>query len=155
VLTPQLSPTAGIAARAAQLKEFLERECRGEPVHLFGHSMGGLDSRFMIARLGMAERVLTLTTVGTPHRGSAFADWGVRRFSALYRPLFGIFNLPHDAFADLTIARCRQFNDEVPDDRRVRYFSVAGDYRRPRFDWQWEFSARVLDQEEGPNDGIV
>jgi len=40
--------------------------------------MGGLDSRHAISlRLGLAERVLTLTTLGTPHRGTAFADWGV------------------------------------------------------------------------------
>ena len=50
------------------------------PPTVIGHSMGGLDARYMVSRLGMAERVKSLTTVATPHRGSAFADWGVRHF---------------------------------------------------------------------------
>src|SRR3954462_3821909 len=54
VLLARLSPTAGIAERAAQLRAFVDREPPGEPVHVFGHSMGGLDARYMISRLGMA-----------------------------------------------------------------------------------------------------
>ena len=53
--------TAGIAARAGQLKELLDRTFPGERVHLIGHSMGGLDARYMISCLDMAQRVLTLT----------------------------------------------------------------------------------------------
>src|SRR5438876_5200182 len=66
ILVAQLTPTGGVAERAAQLKLFLEREVGSEPVHVLAHSMGGLDARFMISQLGMAERVLTLTTLGTP-----------------------------------------------------------------------------------------
>ena len=79
VLVASLSPTGGIADRARQLQELLDRESPHEPVHLLAHSMGGLDSRYLISRLGMSDRVLTLTTLGTPHRGTTFADWGVRR----------------------------------------------------------------------------
>ena len=66
VLVPKLSPTASIASRAAQLKAFIDRESPGEPVHLVGHSMGGLDCRYLITHLDMASRVLSLTTLGTP-----------------------------------------------------------------------------------------
>ena len=38
VLIPSLSPTGGVAERAAQLKAFLDRESPSEPVHLFAHS---------------------------------------------------------------------------------------------------------------------
>ena len=48
--------------------------------------MGGLDARYMIASLGMEARVLSLTTVGTPHRGTAFADWGMPAFGRLLTP---------------------------------------------------------------------
>ena len=37
--------------------------------------MGGLDARYMIGQLGMADRVAALLTVTTPHRGSPYADW--------------------------------------------------------------------------------
>src|SRR5438128_2084015 len=87
VLIPRLCATGGIAHRAAQLKAFLDREAPREPVHLFAHSMGGLDSRYMISRLGMGGRVLSLTTLGTPHRGTAFADWGIRRLERLVKPI--------------------------------------------------------------------
>src|SRR5262249_21527275 len=78
VLTVRLSPTAAVATRAGQLRAAIRAAFPGEAVHLIAHSMGGLDSRYMISRLGMADRVLSLTTIGTPHRGSPFADWGIR-----------------------------------------------------------------------------
>src|SRR5437879_9812393 len=73
VIVARVTPTAGIAHRAEQLKALIERESPDEPVHILAHSMGGLDARYMIAHLGMAHRVLSLTTLGTPHRGSPFA----------------------------------------------------------------------------------
>ena len=48
--------------------------------------MGGLDSRYMISKLDMADRVLSLTTLGTPHRGTAFADWAVGKVEKVVRP---------------------------------------------------------------------
>src|ERR1700680_3312371 len=73
VLIPSLPPTGGVEQRAACLKEFLLKNSANEPVHLIAHSLGGLDARYMISRLGMADQVLTLTTIATPHRGSSFA----------------------------------------------------------------------------------
>lgn len=46
-------------------------------VHIIAHSMGGLDARWMIAKLGYAAKVCSLTTIGTPHHGSPVADWCV------------------------------------------------------------------------------
>src|SRR4051812_388083 len=76
VLAARVSPTSGVARRAADLKRFIDLEVPAGPVHVIGHSMGGLDARYMIAKLGMESRVKSLTTVGTPHRGTTFADWG-------------------------------------------------------------------------------
>jgi triacylglycerol lipase len=155
VLLPRLHPTHGVAHRAAELKEFLDREAPGEHVHLIAHSMGGLDSRFMISRLGMADHVLSLTTLGTPHRGTAFADWGVRRVDRLVRPVFEMLGLSRQAFHDLTTAACCGFNEETPDAPNVCYFSVAGqftlDWRRP----EWQVPFRIIEALEGPNDGLV
>src|SRR5262245_16626135 len=97
VLVPTLSPTGGVADRAWQLKSFLERESPAEPVHLLAHSMGGLDARYMISKLGMAHRVLTLTTLGTPHQGSPFADWGLERLERLVRPALDFLSIPSQA----------------------------------------------------------
>jgi triacylglycerol lipase len=155
VLVPRLSPTAGIAARAAELKAFLDRQAPGEAVHLIAHSMGGLDARYLISRLGMAGRVLSLTTLGTPHRGTPFADWGIRRVERLVRPVFDVLGLSRQAFHDLTTARCRAFNEEVPDASEVRYFSVAGRFTPDPLMVAWQLPHRIIDKVEGANDGLV
>jgi triacylglycerol lipase len=155
VLVPTLSPTAGVAARAAELKQYLDRVSPVEPVHIMAHSMGGLDARYMISRLGMGDRVLTLTTLGTPHRGTTFADWGVRRLSHLVKPVLELCGLPSQAFRDLTTANCRRFNEEVPDVANVRYFSVAGRHDGSLLLPEWYLSYNLVKQYEGDNDGVV
>jgi len=155
VLVARLGMTDGVAQRAAQLRAFLLRETRDEPVHIVAHSMGGLDARYLISRLGMADRVLTLTTIGTPHRGSSFADWGIRRLGRVVQPVLEMLDLPRQAFHDLTRDSCRRFNELVPDAPQVRYFSVAG---RHHGDWRnlrWKMLHHIVHQAEGPNDGVV
>jgi triacylglycerol lipase len=155
VLVPRLSPTRGVADRAAELKDFLDREAPREPVHVMAHSMGGLDARYMISRLGMERRVLSLTTLGTPHRGTVFADWCLRRLTRLLKPVFLLFRIPTQAFYDLTPANCEQFNREVPDAAGVRYFSVAGRHDGHFLRPEWLLPHHIVLHKEGPNDGVV
>jgi triacylglycerol lipase len=155
VLVAQLSPTGSVRQRAAQLQAFVDRESPQYPVHLIAHSMGGLDSRFMISCLGMEKRVLSLTTLGTPHRGTAFADWGIKRFEPILKPLLDQLHIPYDAINDLTTIRCRQFNEQVIDASGVRYFSVAGRHQESWNSPHWQLSQSMVTQAEGPNDGIV
>jgi len=156
VLVPQLSFTRGVADRAAELKRFVERAVPdGGPVHLIGHSMGGLDSRYMIAKLDMAARVKSLTTVGTPHRGTPFADWGVSKLRAVLTPFFNLLGLSHQAFLDLTTAACARFNATVPDAPGVRYFAVAGVCEPKMMGPQWWLPHGIVSRAEGPNDGVV
>jgi triacylglycerol lipase len=155
VHTARLSPTAGIAQRAAQLRDFIRAASPDEPVHVIAHSMGGLDSRYMISRLGMDDRVLSLTTVGTPHRGSPFADWGVRRLKRFVAPLFRMVGLPEQGFYDVTTESCQAFNDQVPDAPTVRYASVAGQISGGWISAQWLLPYSVISRTEGPNDGLV
>jgi triacylglycerol lipase len=155
VLQPQLSLTGGVGERAEQLKKFLDGHAPHEPAHLIAHSMGGLDCRYLISKLGFESRVLTLTTIGTPHRGSPFADWSVRHFERLVKPLLDWFDSPRQAFYDLTTARCREFNEQVPDAARVRYFSIAGRHEGDWWSPEWQFPHQIVLQAEGPNDGVV
>ncbi len=150
-----LSPTRGIASRAEQLKQYLQRRYPGEPVHLLAHSMGGLDSRYMISRLGMDDAVLSLTTLGTPHRGSPFADWAKHSLVRLVAPMFDFLQLPRQAFDDLTVERCKEFNERTPNSPKVRYYSIAGHYTPTRFNPSWHLSGPIVEKAEGPHDGIV
>src|SRR5262245_40047095 len=153
VFAPQLSLTAGVADRAAQLKQFIDRATPGEPVHILAHSMGGLDARYMISCLDMGKRVLSLTTLGTPHRGTSFADWGVSRLSRVVKPVFQYFGLPTQAFLDLTMANCRAFNDQVRDASGVRYFSLAARHDGRIHTPEFLLPYGIVLAEEGPNDG--
>lgn len=56
----------------AQVEEILAIS-GADKVNLIGHSQGGLDSRYVAAVA--PELIASLTTVGTPHQGSDFADW--------------------------------------------------------------------------------
>lgn len=155
VLIPTLPGTGGVEVRARALKDFITAQVGTEPVHLIAHSMGGLDSRCMISRLDMAQRVLTLTTLGTPHRGTSFADWGVSRFARIVVPLLDTLGMPTQAFYDLTRARCKAFNETVKDAAGVRYFSVAGKHDGHFLHLEWLLPYKIILKEEGENDGLV
>jgi len=74
---PRVPLTGSIDARARALADEIARFRFPDPdgpIHVVGHSMGGLDARHMISRLGMDAQVQTLVTLGTPHRGSPVAD---------------------------------------------------------------------------------
>jgi triacylglycerol lipase len=155
VYVAQLSPTGGIKQRAEELRRFIQQEMPSEPLHIIAHSMGGLDSRYLISCLDMADRVLSLTTLGTPHRGTAFADWGVKRFNRLLQPLLSRLAIPHQAFHDLTTQACTEFNASVHDVPGVCYFSVAGRHEPGWLNPVWQLPQSVLTHVEGPNDGVV
>ncbi|ORZ31654.1 Alpha/Beta hydrolase protein [Catenaria anguillulae PL171] len=70
-------PSAGnVHSRALALYRFLE-ENEIRHANLIAHSMGGLDARYLLSRLGPppSTRIHTLTTISTPHRGSPMMDW--------------------------------------------------------------------------------
>lgn len=152
VHSAQVSPYKGVPARAAQLATHIDaaqRECRAKAgcdaskVHVIAHSMGGLDARYVISKLGYGDRVASLTTVSTPHRGSAIADvllkiipddfdkavnamasvWG-RTFTE--RELADGSDLKAALSSISEKATSTTFNPEVKDDARVTYLSWAG-----------------------------
>ncbi|CAO1620042.1 unnamed protein product [Sympodiomycopsis kandeliae] len=73
--------TGSIAQRAKVLHDFLcseEAGVRGKKLNFIGHSMGGLDARYLISHLKPKPEEYTpvsLTTISTPHKGSPFMDW--------------------------------------------------------------------------------
>ena len=126
-------------------------------VHIVAHSMGGLDARLMIYRYRMEERIVSLTTIGTPHLGTAYADWGLRRFGGfidLVRPM----GVDLSGFRDLTRPACRQRNrllEEFEEQNSVLYRTIAGAQPRERIFLPMRPSHRIIEREEGENDGLV
>lgn len=80
-------PTASLSVRAARLVETIAETAsgRGAPIHLVGHSTGGLDARLAVSpgvvlptRAGVeriASRVRSVVTVSTPHLGTPIASY--------------------------------------------------------------------------------
>ncbi|MDX1429700.1 MAG: lipase, partial [Rhodothermales bacterium] len=79
---PNVVPYNTVAVRTGM---WLERfthvlsETGAEKLNLIAHSMGGLDARYLIAQCGLHDRVATLTTIATPHRGTHIAEFIVTR----------------------------------------------------------------------------
>jgi len=128
-----------------------------EPVNIIAHSMGGLDARFLISQLGMANRVVSLTTIATPHRGSYFADWFVERFDRKLPFLRSLerVGLEVEGFRDCTRSACRTFNERVPNVAGVHYLSYSAFQVPRKIPPVLRRSHSLIARMEGPNDGLV
>lgn len=89
-------PTASIVYRTRVLIDTIEQECGDDegPIHLIGHSTGGLDVRFLASPSALPDhrrwfgRIESVTSVATPHWGSPLAQYfttlaGIRILEAL------------------------------------------------------------------------
>ncbi|KAJ2347519.1 hypothetical protein GGF43_004741, partial [Coemansia sp. RSA 2618] len=86
VVIAKVPGTGGIRERAQQLDSLLASRLESEKVNIVGHSMGGLDARYLITHIDPKRySVASLTTVCTPHRGSPFMDWCRDYLSLGYR----------------------------------------------------------------------
>nr|CRX79020.1 hypothetical protein ls5930a1_00072 [Leucosporidium scottii] len=162
VLIGRVPASASIEERAKVLCELIEENFPGREVNLIGHSMGGLDGRFLISRLQPTTfKVRSLTTISTPHRGSSFADYlledivGTTRVPALLN-LMSTVGVPGGgkAFDDLTTTKMARFNDETPDDPKVKYFSYGAEFE-PGWSNVFRVPWGVVHEREGANDGLV
>ncbi|GAA5861112.1 hypothetical protein JCM3774_002194 [Rhodotorula dairenensis] len=161
-LIGRVPASASIEERAKVLCQMIGDKFPGQDVNLIGHSMGGLDGRFLISHLKPTNfRVRSLTTISTPHRGSSFADYlledivGVERVPALMGAMKAL-GVPGGgkAFDDLTTTKMARFNEETPDDPNVRYFSY-GAYFEPSWSNAFRIPWGVVYEREGANDGLV
>lgn len=118
-----------------KIREILEETGAGK-VNIIAHSKGGLDSRYLISGLSMAPYVATLTTINTPHHGSALVEFLMRLPDPVYRQVCrqidGYFGWlgdknPNDYVASrqLSCAYAREFNLHYPDAEEVWYQSYA------------------------------
>ncbi|KDN68880.1 putative triacylglycerol lipase [Colletotrichum sublineola] len=161
IITASVPPSGSIEERAAKLGADIAAKAGGRAVNIVAHSMGGLDARYMISHLKPANvKVMSLVTVATPHRGSAFADFlldgrGPIKLANLYG-LIERAGLGTQAFEQLTQKyMAEEFNPRTPDSDEVRYFSYGACTDRPPLLSPFRQSHRILEEAEGANDGLV
>jgi triacylglycerol lipase len=126
VHVPRVSPIGSVRRRAEQLAEQLA-SIDAERVNVIAHSMGGLDARYAISKLGMDARVASLTTIGAPHRGTVLADASALVGDLLpFASLLARFAPQLEGLRDLTTEQMLEFNRSVPDADSVMYMSYVG-----------------------------
>lgn len=160
-----------IPDRAKALASQIVQKFPAGRVHLVAHSMGGLDSRFLISHdvqgLASSGRIASLSTISTPHLGSAVADFINAPPDLLNLPARILYEtitaaveamgMPVGALANLTTTYCATFNAQNPDRDDVRYFCYAGVglynfFLKPTHTYL-QYLGRTPDEVQ--NDGIV
>jgi triacylglycerol lipase len=132
---PQVPTTETVEKRAIALANAIHAAYPTGPIHIIAHSMGGLDSRFLIGRNlnGLSEpgRIASLTTLSTPHRGSPIADLVVspkpddvrRRFYSIISHTLELIGVSIDAVGNLTREAAEQVPDAASTHTHIRYQS--------------------------------
>lgn len=170
---PHVNPYDTIDVRAAAWADRLERileETQAERVNLIAFSSAGLDARHLATEAGWAERIASLVTVSTPHRGTALAGYVLSRPDLLRRGAVGVMDfmgraayetaLPRveDALAELTPeAVAARFDPEDTIDGAwcASFTSRAGKGTDVAMYPGLVLPNRILYGLQGSNDGIV
>jgi triacylglycerol lipase len=149
ILTVKLDPAQSIKERAEQLRAQILTGLKArfgessgldpaEATHIIAHSMGGLDSRYLLSpknERNLAPLITSLTTIGTPHRGSPLADFffqffdGANQAAVLknkIRKTLEFFEISTARLHDLTTPVLHMFDRDYYDHSDVRYFWTAG-----------------------------
>jgi triacylglycerol lipase len=159
VIVTRVHPTGGVERRARELKDSIIAQLGDSKDRcvILAHSLGGLDARYMLAKLDMADRVAALVTITTPHRGSPYADWCLKNLGKRLGGLrlMKMLGLDVQAITDLTIDGCCEFNDKIANVPGVRYFSISAARPWNRIPPFAIHSHRVITAVEGDNDGLV
>lgn len=165
------SSAACVADSAAELKQRIDevlKETGTEKLNIIAHSKGGLDCRYAIAKLGIGDKVASLTTINTPHKGCLFADYLLKVIPADIKDkvaktynstLKKLGETQPDFLAavnDLTDAYCQQLNDEMPTPKGVYCQSVGSVLLKARNGkFPLNFSYHLAKYFDGENDGLV
>ena len=137
-LFPLVPAFGSISTRATELARQIDSAFPAGPIHIVAHSMGGLDSRYLLSRnlCGLASRVVSLSTISTPHAGSPIADLLVGPAPSVSDPRWityqslvhfaAEFGLSLGALGNLTTSCAPTFNAQNPKVAGVRYYCYAG-----------------------------
>jgi triacylglycerol lipase len=152
----RLPASASVPDRARELVAAIDA-LPHERIDLIAHSLGGLDARYALTHLGLARRVRSLVTVGTPHHGTPLADLAVRGPLDWARRIVAALGVPIEAIEWLGTDALARFNADVVDVPGVRYACVVGGMHRDDSVVPLALvpAHAYLRRIAGPNDGLV
>ena len=152
----RLPASGSVPDRARELVAAIEA-LPHERIDLIAHSLGGLDARYALTHLGLARRVRSLVTVGTPHRGTPLADLALKGPLDWARRIVSALGIPIEALEWLSTEALAEFNAKVLDAPGVRYACVVGGMHRADSVVPLALAPAhtYLRRVAGPNDGLV
>ena len=148
-----------------RILDILEKT-KKDKINIIGHSKGGLEGRYVASCLGIDKHISSVTTLGSPHRGTHLADiilgrlplpkFATARLVNIYAALMGD-KRPDSlrAVVQVTTEGMKQFNEEVLDSDKVYYQSYASHVNKDYPNMMWKTIAYIIREYEGKNDGMV
>lgn len=156
---------------AKELKENILNIMAGngcEKVNIIAHSKGGLDARYAVSKLGLGDKVASLTTINTPHKGCKWAtvilnkvpdkvvDFVAKRYKRLFTILGDTCPDFKKSVVALTYEECLEREKEMDDCEGVLYQSVMSRMKKAS---SAPFPLNILyylvKKYDGDNDGLV
>jgi triacylglycerol lipase len=158
-LFPEVSVVASVERRAQELADRIAAKFPTGEIHIIAHSMGGLDARCLLAKnlngLSAPGRVVSLSTIATPHHGSPVADILLGhpfRLEFPFRDWLSQFVTSNAAaLPDLSTTGAPGFQDPDPVPG-IRYFAYAGSGLVSALLFP---THALVGKREGDNDGLV
>ena len=150
---------------AQKVREIID-ETGAPKLNVIAHSKGGLDMRYAISSLKMADHIASLTTISTPHHGSLTVDQLLRLPRSLVRFAAHCWDIwlricgdkdpnAYEVFKTFTTAVAEEFNRNNPDAPGVYYQSYAFIMKHVWSDMFMLAPAIVVKFFEGANDGLL
>ena len=148
-----------------RIDEILKKE-KCDKVNIIAHSKGGLDSRYLISSLGYGDKVASLTTISTPHKGSIIADY-ILSNDIFFRPFVKDFvNImvklygdnspePSGILNELSSENIRKVNEENDDVSGVYYSSYFSVMKKWTDNVTFYPTYHYLRKHSVINDGVV
>lgn len=142
-------------------------ETGADKVNVIAHSKGGIDVRYAISKLGISEKVASITMISSPNNGSktvdilcsSFCKHLIKFCSFFVNIWFKILGDKKPNFYETTLqfraSFMKDFNKEIIDSPSIIYQSFAGKMKNPFSDFSMFLLNFVINLFEGENDGLV
>lgn len=171
---PNIVPYATIEIRAenwVRVIHKLSEQHSYDKLNIIAHSMAGLDIRYALSKMDIADQVASLTTVSTPHRGTSLAELSLKTPDAIKEKMADLLdwmgNRVYPGTKSDSVGSAEQltrayvneeFNPNVPDVDTIPYYSFSsavGKGTEHPIKVISRYQNNYIYQQEGINDGMV
>jgi len=141
-------------------------QTKAKKVNIIAHSKGGIDSRYLVWKHGIGDKIASLTTICTPHHGSEVADLLYHK-KILHQPVTkNALSLLGKVYGDahpnlyklinqLTTAKMKKFNERITMDAQVYYQSLYTTMDKDSGEKILLYTHAYIKEISGENDGLV